>query len=291
MEVTIDKIPSGSDWLVDGMAMLQQLHSRKAPMTFFLLAEYILLQLVKLAQHHHSITVHFVTDTYPDISIKNAQRIHRAATGVQVVKIQATNTNQKRPTLWKQFLSAGKNKEELVRYLFSAWTKTPASTFRNVTVYIAHGRECHAIGPVNGTVQVTIIPELECSHEEADTRLLLHAAYVHSKMSEVTCATPSDPPAIVIKSPDTDVLVISLGFAQDISSRLLFHTGRGDTVRTIDVKLIQKHLGTEVCGSFRVKSSHHLGSISWIFFKFAESFWSYEKTLKPKFEHSGSCGW
>ena len=36
-------------------------------------------------------------------------------------------------------------------------------------------------------------------------------------------------------------------------------------------------------GSFRVKSSHHPGSISWIFFKFAESFWSYEKTLKPKF--------
>ncbi|KAJ8023132.1 hypothetical protein HOLleu_38227 [Holothuria leucospilota] len=244
----VDKIPPGSVWVIDGMAMLQQLNSQTAPSTFYQLALHILQKLVSKAIHYQSTSVHFVSDTYPSISIKNAERIRRAATGTQIIKIQESGTSQKRPTQWKKYLSASENKEAFVNYLYLTWAKLPTSFFKNVTVYIAHGAKCHALSSVNGLVKTEDISELECNHEEADTRLLLHAAYIQRILSVDSVDTTEDVqcPAIVIQSLDTDVLIISLGFAERFTSTLLFHTGRGTNIRTIDVSFLQRHLGTDV---------------------------------------------
>lgn len=85
---TVETIPAGSVWLIDGMAMLQQLHSPSAPRTFLHLAKYLLQILIKLAVSHSSTEIHFVTDTYPTLSIKNAERKHRATAGVTQCKPQ-----------------------------------------------------------------------------------------------------------------------------------------------------------------------------------------------------------
>ena len=53
--------------------------------------------------------------------------------------------------------------------------------------------------------------------------------------------------SIIIKSPDTDVLVIGIALDSIIgSSRLYFHTGRDEHVRTIDVQSVKQYLGDAV---------------------------------------------
>ena len=49
---------------------------------------------------------------------------------------------------------------------------------------------------------VTLVPELRCNHEEADTRMLLHTQYVGGKC--------------VLHADDTDVLVLLLGHAHNL---------------------------------------------------------------------------
>ena len=59
----MDSVPNGSVWVVDGMAMLQELPQRNVPTTLGLLADQLLRQLVTMARGTCSHTVHFVIDT------------------------------------------------------------------------------------------------------------------------------------------------------------------------------------------------------------------------------------
>ena len=56
---------------------------------------------------------------------------------------------------------------------------------------------------------------LRCTQEEADTRMLLHAAHTADHGA----------PAVVIKSPDSDVAVIALSVSHQIDTQLIFCTG------------------------------------------------------------------
>ena len=67
-----------------------------------------------------------------------------------------------------------------------------------------------------GQVICTMVDELCSSHEEADTRLLLHA--FHSSCEE-------HQHSIVIQTPYTDVAVIACSAACDIPSQILLCTG------------------------------------------------------------------
>ena len=69
--------------------------------------------------------------------------------------------------------------------------------------------------------------ELECNHEEADTRLLFHAKHA---------ASTND--AVVIKSPDTDVFVLCLAMQRAIEKDIFFMTGTGNYFRLISIKTI-----------------------------------------------------
>ena len=64
---------------------------------------------------------------------------------------------------------------------------------------VSHGEICHSIVVNDAVVAVTEVPYLFSDHEEADTRLLLHAQQAAQAFSSVT-----------IKSPDTDVMVLSI---------------------------------------------------------------------------------
>ena len=58
--------------------------------------------------------------------------------------------------------------------------------------------------------------ELTCNHKEADTRLLSHASHAAKKHGFETVA---------IRSPDTDVAVLTCGFSHCIPATVLFCTG------------------------------------------------------------------
>lgn len=180
--------------------------------------------------------IHFVTDRYPEVSIKNAERQHRAASGSQ--KIHISKPDQPIPKQWKKYLAHGYNKENLVNFFFETWKKVDVAVLKGVTVVFTHGEQCHSLTPLIGSVIVQEIAQLtNCSHEEADTRIFLHASYIAN-----TCEN-----SIIIKSPDTDVLVIGIALDSIIgNSRLYFHTGRDEHVRTIHFQSIKQHLGDAV---------------------------------------------
>ena len=67
----------------------------------------------------------------------------------------------------------------------------------------------------------SLISRRTCNLEEGDTRMLLHAADMVSR--------------VVITSPDTDVAVLGVHFAQTIGSELWFKLGENDLVRYIPI--------------------------------------------------------
>lgn len=54
---------------------------------------------------------------------------------------------------------------------------------------------------------------------------------------------------IIIRSPDTDVFVLVLHFAQNIEQRVLFDTGVGNRRRLIDIHLVIDETGMDLCSA------------------------------------------
>ena len=77
--------------------------------------------------------IHFVTDRYPEVSIKNAERQHRAASGSQ--KIHISKPDQPIPKQWKKYLAHGYNKENLVDFFFETWKKADVAALKGVIVF------------------------------------------------------------------------------------------------------------------------------------------------------------
>ena len=76
---------------------------------------------------------------------------------------------------------------------------------------------------------------LESNHEEADTKLLLHAVD----------ATSSGATTIEIISPDTDVFVLSLRRSSELCENTVFVTGKREHYRKIKLSPIVRALGPE----------------------------------------------
>ena len=78
---------------------------------------------------------------------------------------------------------------------------------------------------------------LNCNHEEADTRLILHAS--HASMTGHN--------AVCICSPDTDVAVIATAHSFDIPATIVFLTGTKNRRRFINLTQVGRSLGRELC--------------------------------------------
>ena len=129
----IEQIPSNSATIVDGMALLQMLKARNIPETFGQLADVVLKNVIDIAVYNKSQCVDFVTDRYPTVSTKNAERLHRAASGTYAVSI--LSDQQKVPKQWKKFMSVGSNKERLVEFLVQQWRNVRCSALSLGPVY------------------------------------------------------------------------------------------------------------------------------------------------------------
>ena len=78
---------------------------------------------------------------------------------------------------------------------------------------------------------VTLVPELGCNHEEADTRMLLHVQHAGGK-----CVLPAD---------DMDVLVLLLGHAHNLGKCYL-KKGKGAKSRVVGISEVADQLGRQV---------------------------------------------
>ena len=82
-------------------------------------------------------------------------------------------------------------------FLFQCWTRCDPGILGNVLLAVSHGDVSHSIVVNDAVVAVTEVPDLFSDHEEADTRLLLHAHQTARVFSSLTIKRP-------------DVIVLSL---------------------------------------------------------------------------------
>ena len=125
-------------------------------------------------------------------------------------------------------------------FFFTTWQQPSAAERipQGKLLVITAGSSCVAVTRNSGTVSAQPLPELRCTHEEADTRLVLHAAHSASSGYSVT-----------VKSPDTDVAVLTVAFSWMVPASLYFMTGTGNKVRLINITAISSHLGPAICDS------------------------------------------
>ena len=148
------------------IAVLQTL--KDITLTISALAVYVLRKVTPCLRPGEQ-RVDFVTDQYPQISIKYVERAKRSQKGVLKINIQSRD--QKCPNQWQMYLSLGENKTKLVHFLFLEWNQDWNSPLlQNVMLFVCHGNQCHRLTAAGDQVICVYIPELSTEQEEADTR-------------------------------------------------------------------------------------------------------------------------
>ena len=224
-----ETIPEPSDTIIDGMSLVQKMKGNDQ--TFSQLAEPVLTHILHEGVRSHRIDVVF--DTYREDSIKNVDRSNRGSTtGIQFRNMAPGHRIQQ----WRKFLSSSANKANLIRFLVAEW-KTPKlrEKLNDKQLYVASEETCLHIT----NDQWAEVAELQSNQEEADTRILLHAAH----------AAEEGYIAVVVTADDTDVMVICLAFSPDISCPLFQKCGTKNRVRYIDINKLRHGLGDGVCNS------------------------------------------
>ena len=149
-----------------------------------------------------------------------------------------TVTTKRRPNNGKN-LSVGRNKESLLSYLANSWKRFHSSLFKGMTLYITNKESCWKLSPVENCVcSSDIVADLECNHEEADTRLLLHAKHASELYDSV-----------LIRTPDTDVIVMCLAMVDEFECNLFVETGTGEHNRILNIKDMASGIGYDVVKS------------------------------------------
>ena len=121
-----------------------------------------------------------------------------------------------------------KNKTEVVKFLVSQWkTDYFRSKLGQRLLYMTEDKLCWKISQYGSK----LVQTLESSHEEADTRIILHAQHAPNK--------------VLIYSDDTDVFVLMLSFISDIE-KTYAKTGRGSSSRIIDLDKVKCMLQSAV---------------------------------------------
>lgn len=194
----VEDVPPTSAIIVDGMAILQSL--KPIPDTFEEPAITVFHRTVPRTSLARRID--FITDRYPEVSRKNLEMEKRSNEGV--VKIKIIGSSQKCPKQWKKYLSSGENKSELAQFLLKEWSQNKyKDLIGNRNLFFAVELKCFRLSVTDDKVLCEEISELGSNHEEADTKLLLHAKH----------AADSGESTVIIKSQDTDVAILAFHFS------------------------------------------------------------------------------
>ena len=193
------RLPSVGDpepltaYVLDGMAIVQTLKTAGAR-TFGELASKYYNTITAPLEKHSCNRVDIVFDRYdkPN-SIKESERQRRGSSSSFEIRIVGPTTPV--PRQWSWYISNPANK---TNFLGSEWIKMGKSKLKFDQQLVLAGcfENCEDARLVVQEREC-ILHRLHCVHEEADTRMLLHAKDYSSDHSRV-----------VVQSPDTDVVVL-----------------------------------------------------------------------------------
>ena len=148
--------------------------------------------------------IHFCCDRYNKSSLKNQERQKRLAksTSSKVYEIRE-HIHAPDPSA---FFAVSDNKAGLLNFLCESWSAQKL-THGNLQLYLGGGflDETKSV-KISGDVVIPIV-ELESTHEEADTRVILHSIYSvqHDHVER-----------LIIHANDTDVIVLVIYYASNL---------------------------------------------------------------------------
>ena len=125
-------------------------------------------------------------------------------------------------------MSSNENKNALFRFIVAEWKK---ENYRlpigSKSIFVTDGEKVFKINED----AVIAIPELESNHEDADTRMMLHAQHASQHFQK-----------ILISIPETNVFIICLSFQPVTNTNLYFITGVRNSRQLINIGAVVENI-------------------------------------------------
>jgi len=224
----VENAPTVDVKLLDGTAVVQMINPG-AVKTFQEYADTVFLPYV-FQQLTTVKRVDVVWDEYVLHSLKDVTRQKRG----KGIRRRVTSTT-KLPKNWRDFLCVNENKTELFSFLSQQIAS--ATTEEGKVIYATSGMSVLSTGDADVT---NLSP---CSHEEADTRLLLHARDAVQKGHR----------KVWIRTVDTDVVILAIAmFSQINPDELWLAFGSKLHFRYIPIHEVVKELDPAICKTLPV---------------------------------------
>ena len=209
--------------IFDGMAIVQKIKKTGNLKTCSDFAKVFIDILINESRGYKQIRLIF--DRYMKHSLKEQTREKR--TKGKVVHFKISDDTKIENYSMKVFLSHIKTKKELTKYLTEKFIDTMESI----------GKEYVVVYDTICKSNVAVDPWLKShDHEEADTLIVLYGVDVAKK-------NPFQD--LVVVSPDTDVLLLLIAFYKSLCANTVFKTGKGNSIRYLDVGTMYEALGEE----------------------------------------------
>lgn len=224
-----EHIPTPSACIIDGMSLIQKMNGDNR--TFAQVAKSALLSVLQEGEKSERLDVVF--DVYHQTSIKDAERVNRGADSALQHKNLVGGHYVRQ---WRKFLCSSSNKNSLIKFLVAEW-KHPQyrQLLHGKTLYMTCEETCYKLTKE----KCEEVTELHSTHEEADTRLLLHALHASNAGSK----------SVIITAEDTDVMVLCLAFQKDITCPIYQKCGTQNRTRFVDITKLVGSIGYGMCDS------------------------------------------
>ena len=204
--------------------MVQKMKMKGDEKTFSQLAEASLTMILHEGVQSDCIDVVF--DVYKEPSINGAERCNRSSGGaIQFSSIAPGHSIQQ----WRKLLGSSSNNASLVRFLVEEWKQAKhREKLQNKLLYVTCDDLCYKL-----TIEhCEAVGELQSTHEEADTQMLLHALH----------AAQAGYKAVVITAEDADVLPSTKTY-----HALFIKSVEPETAHFQDINRLARALGDNVC--------------------------------------------
>ncbi len=261
--------------IIDGSALVHILDPKNAarkPSTFKEYATHVFLPHIENQLAEVTCRLDVVWDVYYPDSLKCQTREERGNTASKYL----VEGNTLLPPNWSVFLQVDSNKSQLFEFLGKELKNVQVTDGKYVIATIGSS----SIIIPDGDPE----PSLRCTHEEADTRLILHACHAY----EVDGLR-----AITIRANDTDVVILAAAFMKMMEGcKVWIRYGSGGNIRNIPVHTIATELGGmsegllffhAFTGCDTVSSFHGIGK------KTAWNIWQKHPEFNTVFEHLSYC--
>ena len=170
--------PTDAVWIIDGMAALRSIKPKGTYAEWFL----YVLQCSMPKTDARPQKIAFINDTYRVDSIKAGTRKTRG-TSSRRVHLQGFHQKQLQSREWQEFFNNIENKEELIHLATTFFMSEDAKAKIKLPLVITDKDKTWLIEKNCSSAM------FDCNHEEADTRLVLHAALQESTTVVVANAT------------------------------------------------------------------------------------------------------